>query len=80
MEGFSSPMFLRTVKLKDFPWNGWLLLGIDGRPQAAWNPIAGFTDRFGRLMWSTAADPALLPEPYGSAWMINRVSDIQARR
>ena len=28
LEGFSSPMFLRTVKLKDFPWNGWLQLGV----------------------------------------------------
>ncbi len=80
LTGLNSPMFIRTVKLKDFPWNGWLLLGIDGRPEAAWNPIAGFSDGFGRLMWSTAGDPALLPEPYGSAWMINRVSDIQARR
>ena len=26
----SSPMFIRTVKLKDFPWNGWLVLGIAG--------------------------------------------------
>ena len=27
-EGFNSPMFIRTVKLKDFPWNGWLALGV----------------------------------------------------
>ncbi|MGH6783577.1 MAG: hypothetical protein ACREBP_03025, partial [Sphingomicrobium sp.] len=50
-EGLSSPMFIRTVKLKDFPWNGWLALGIDAQPLAAWNPIAGFSDQFGRLMW-----------------------------
>src|SRR5215471_11157175 len=31
LEGFSSPMFLRTVKLKDFPWNGWLQLGIGAK-------------------------------------------------
>ena len=31
LEGFNSPMFLRTVKLKDFPWNGWLQLGVDAR-------------------------------------------------
>jgi hypothetical protein len=76
--GFNSEIFIRTVKLKDFPWNGWLALGIDARPAAAWNPVAGFTDPFGRLMWSTLGDPAMLPAPYGSAWMINRVSDVQA--
>ena len=51
-------MFLRTVKLKDFPWNGWLQLGLDARPSAAWNPIGGFTDEFGRLMWFAVGDPA----------------------
>src|SRR5262249_38101345 len=48
LAGFGSPMFLRTAKLKDFPWNGWLQLGIDAPPLAAWNPIAGFGDGFGR--------------------------------
>ena len=28
LEGLNSPMFMRTVKLKDFPWNGWLKLGL----------------------------------------------------
>jgi hypothetical protein len=76
--GFNSPMFIRTVKLKDFPWNGWLALGIDAAPTAAWNPIAGFTDNFGRLMWSTVGDPALIPSPNEPAWMLNRVSDVQS--
>lgn len=76
--GFNSPMFVRTVKLKDFPWNGWLALGIDARPAAAWNPIAGFTDDFGRLMWSGVGDPALIPSPYDSAWMLNRISDVES--
>ena len=67
LAGLNAGIFLRTVKLKDFPWNGWLALGIDARPAAAWNPIAGFTDPFGRLMWSALGDPALLPAPYGSA-------------
>ena len=78
LAGLNAGIFLRTVKLKDFPWNGWLALGIDARPAAAWNPIAGFTDPFGRLMWAGLGDPALLPAPYGSAWMINRISDVQA--
>ncbi|MDQ2954677.1 MAG: hypothetical protein M3R18_07050 [Pseudomonadota bacterium] len=78
LDGFNSPIFIRTVKLKDFPWNGWLALGIGERPSAAWNPIAGFSDDFGRLMWSAVGDPAMLPSPYDSEWMLNRVSDVQA--
>ena len=78
LEGFSSPMFLRTVKLKDFPWNGWLQLGLDGRPAAAWNPIGGFTDAFGRLMWFAIADPAAIPSPYEAAWTLNRISEVEA--
>jgi hypothetical protein len=35
IEGLESPVFIRTVKLKDFPWNGWLNLGIDARPASA---------------------------------------------
>ena len=75
--GLDSPIFLRTAKLKDFPWNGWLSLGIDTRPSAAWNPIAGFTDPFGRLMWYAIGDPALLPSPNGAGWMLNRISDVR---
>jgi hypothetical protein len=76
IEGLHSPMFLRTVKLKDFPWNGWLGLGIDAWPAAAWNPVGGMTDPFGRLMGFAAGDPALLPSPYGAGWMLNRIADL----
>jgi hypothetical protein len=72
--GFNSPIFLRTVKLKDFPWNGWLKLGIQARPSAAWNPIGGFTDAAGRLIWYAVGDPALLLAPHQSTWMANRFS------
>jgi hypothetical protein len=75
--GLNSPLFIRTVKLKDFPWNGWLSLGIDTQPVAAWNPIAGFSDPFGRLMWSALGDPALLPSPNGAGWILNRISDVR---
>jgi hypothetical protein len=78
LEGFRSPMFLRTVKLKDFPWNGWLQLGIAGQPTSAWNPIGGFTDPFGRLMWFAIADPAAIPSPYEAAWTLNRISEVEA--
>ncbi len=75
--GLDSPIFIRTAKLKDFPWNGVLSIGIDSRPTAAWNPIAGFTDPFGRLMWYAIGDPALLPSPNGAGWMLNRISDVR---
>ena len=74
--GLHSPMFLRTVKLKDFPWNGLLGLGIAAAPTAAWNPIGGMTDPFGRLMWAAIGDPALLPSPYDDGWMLNRIADL----
>ncbi len=75
--GFNSAIFVRTVKLKDFPWNGWLALGIDGAPKAAWNPIGGFTDGAGRLIWWAVGDPALFPEPYNSGWTLNRVDTLR---
>ena len=78
IEGLASPMFVRTVKLKDFPWNGWLVLGTAARPDAAWNPIAGFTDPFGRLAWFALGDTATMPAPYDTGWVLNRVSDVQS--
>jgi hypothetical protein len=78
ISGLHSPVFLRTVKLKDFPWNGWLMLGTDAQPAAAWNPIAGMNDPFGRLMWFAVGDPALIPSPYEAGWMLNRIADVQS--
>jgi hypothetical protein len=79
IEGLNSPIFIRTAKLKDFPWNGWLKLGLDVRPDAAWNPIGGFGDGFGRLLWSAIGDPALFSAPYDSGWMLNRIADVQSK-
>ena len=78
LQGFNSPMFLRTVKLKDFPWNGELRLGLEARPAAAWNPVAGFDDAFGRLLWSAVGDPAAVPSPYEHAWVLNRISEVES--
>jgi hypothetical protein len=78
LEGFNSPMFLRTVKLKDFPWNGWLKLGTKASPRSAWNPVGGFTDDFGRLMWFAVGDPAAIPSPYDQGWVLNRISEVEA--
>jgi hypothetical protein len=77
LEGLSSPMFLRTVKLKDFPWNGWLHLAVETPSAAAWNPIGGFGDAFGRLMWFASGDPAAIPSPYDHTWILNRISEVQ---
>jgi len=71
--GLNSSIFVRTVKLKDFPWNGWLTLGLRERPVTAWNPIGGFTDAAGRLIWAAVGDPAMFPEPYNNGWTENRV-------
>jgi hypothetical protein len=70
--GFNTPVFLRTVKLKDFLWNGWLKLGTNTPPTAAWNPLGGFSDGPGRLLWGALGDPALLPMPYNASWIPNR--------
>lgn len=78
LEGLRSPMFLRTVKLRDFPWNGWLKLATPASPTAAWNPIGGFTDDFGRLMWFAIGDPAAIPSPYDHTWVLNRISGVEA--
>jgi hypothetical protein len=78
IEGFNAPVFIRTAKLKNYPWNGELMLGVDARPEAAWNPIAGFDDGFGRLLWSAIGDAALFSAPYGSGWMLNRIADVKS--
>ena len=78
LEGLSSPMFLRTVKLKDFPWNGWLHIAVGAPPAAAWNPIGGFDDAFGRLMWFVSGDSAAIPSPYDHTWVLNRISEVQS--
>ncbi len=73
LSGLNSEVFVRTAKLKDFPWNGWLWIGVAARPAAPWNPVGGFGDAFGRLMWAALSDPALLPGPYNGGWFANRL-------
>ncbi|MDX1487097.1 MAG: hypothetical protein R3268_02775, partial [Acidiferrobacterales bacterium] len=78
--GLNSPVFVRAVKLKDFPWNGELRVGTNEKLEAAWNPVAGFTDPAGRLIWSSIGDQALLPFPTNSSWIPNRVeSQVETR-
>ena len=72
--GLGSAIFPRTVKLKDFPWNGWLTVGVPEPAAAAWNPVTGFTDPTGRLLWLGLGDPAFFPSPHGTGWVANRVT------
>ena len=75
LEGLASAIFPRTVKLRDFPWNGWLNTAVPALPASAWNPlVVGFGDAFGRFVWWAFADPAFLPSPHGGGWIENRVS------
>ncbi|MBI4409272.1 MAG: hypothetical protein HY561_06160 [Gemmatimonadetes bacterium] len=75
LEGLASAIFPRTVKLRDFPWNGWLNAAAPAPPSSAWNPVVGgFGDAFGRLVWWALGDPAFLPSPHGGGWIENRVS------
>ncbi|HEX7927958.1 MAG TPA: hypothetical protein VF678_10225, partial [bacterium] len=71
--GLNNPVFLRTVKLKDYPWNGPLFAALDGQAQAAWNPVAGFGDPTGRLAWSLIADDAFMSLPDSEGWQANRI-------
>ncbi|HSA69791.1 MAG TPA: hypothetical protein VLF65_09300 [Burkholderiales bacterium] len=74
LEGLASSIFPRTVKLRDFPWNGWLNVAAPAAPSSPWNPLGGgFQDTFGRLVWLALSDPAFLPSPHGGAWLDNRV-------
>jgi hypothetical protein len=75
--GFNSEIFVRTAKLKDFPWNGWLKVGVAGRATAAWNPVAGFTDAPGRLLWAAVGDPGLIPAPYAAGFVPHRAVPAQ---
>ena len=76
LSGLNSPVFLRTVKLKEYPWNGKLHLGVRERSAGAWNPVAGFTDPMGRLIWSAVGDPAMIQFPFNASWMHNRVQSV----
>ena len=66
------------MKLKDFPWNGWLRLGVPTTPSAAWNPVGGFSDTTGRLIWYAVGDPALFPSPYSGSWTLNRIGEYRS--
>jgi hypothetical protein len=79
--GLASAVFPRTVKLRDFPWNGWLHVAAAAPPSSPWNPLAGgFDDAFGRLVFWALFDPAFLPSPHGAGWLENRVNASSVER
>src|SRR5258708_29615169 len=50
--GLASAIFPRTVKLRDFPWNGWLNVAAPAPPSSARDPGGGgFRGVFGRPVW-----------------------------
>ena len=71
--GLDSAIFFRTVKLKEYPWNGKVRLAVRDRSAAAWNPVAGFSDVMGHLIWAAVGDPAMIQFPFNASWMPNRV-------
>jgi hypothetical protein len=71
--GLNAPIFIRTVKLKDYPWNGSLRVGVNGQVASAWNPVGGFSDAGGRLIWSAVGDPAMVAFPFNASWIPNRI-------
>lgn len=75
-QGLNNPVFVRTVKLKDFPWNGPLFAATAAPPKAAWNPVAGFGDEAGRFAWAILADNAYMNAPDGERWVPNRMGDV----
>src|SRR4029453_7118402 len=44
-----------------------------------WNPVAGFTDPMGRLIWSAVGDPAMIQFPFNASWTHNRVQSAVTR-
>jgi hypothetical protein len=80
LEGIASPIFVRTVKLRDFPWNGWLHVAAPAPPAGDWNPVVGgFGGAFGALAAHALLDAALFPSPQGGGWVANRVEAKRAR-
>jgi hypothetical protein len=77
LSGLNNPIFVRTVKLKDFPWNGSFLAAAAVAPRSAWNPVAGFSDPAGRFVWSVISDTAYMSAPDSESWIPNRMDPLK---
>lgn len=81
LEGLASAIFVRTVKLRDFPWNGWLNVAVPALPAGEWNPlVGGFGDAFGSFIAHAVIDGALFPSPHGGGWVANRIEAKTTKR
>jgi hypothetical protein len=70
--GLGSEIFIRTAKLKDFPWNGWLHVAAPGGGLSDWNPVLGFSGAVASMIWAAIGDPALLLDPDSGRFVPNR--------
>lgn len=73
LTGPLTDVFYRTVKLRLFPWNGWLLVGLNTDKQTYYNPILGFDDAWGKHLWMAMSDSAVVFQPYNTSVEPNRV-------
>lgn len=72
--GFLEPSaFFRTVKIKLFPWNGWLLVGSPSVDKCRFNPFLVPGDATCYGLWSVLSDPAFVLNPYNLTFEPNRV-------
>jgi len=72
--GLTEPSaFFRTVKIKLFPWNGWLLVGSPTVDKCKFNPFLVPSDQTCYGLWSVLSDPAFVLNPYNLTFEPNRV-------
>ncbi|WP_448605502.1 hypothetical protein [Thermoflexus hugenholtzii] len=71
--GLTEPSaFFRTVKIKLFPWNGWLLVGSPTVDKCKFNPFPVPGDQTCYGLWSVLSDPAFVLNPYNLTFEPNR--------
>ncbi len=65
--------FYRTVKLRDFMWNGWLRIGVPSLHSSPYDPFGGF-EGYDRAIWMAVSDPPGWPHPRLGGWYPMRVN------
>lgn len=73
LTGISTDVFYRTVKLKLFPWNGWLLIGHNDTEDCSYNPFMFEKTLYCRAILMLVSDSAFIHQPYNGSWEVNRV-------
>ncbi len=81
LDGLNSPVFIRTVKLKDYPWNGKLHLGVRDPRRGRLEPGCRLHRRHGPADLVGHRRPGHdLRFPFNASWMPNRVQSEVTRR